>query len=101
MNMADQSASGAFGFEQIRALMRSGRRSGIAETLDFQLVEVAEGRAVFEGTPGTHAYNPIGSVHGGYAAPCSTPPAASRCTASWLQTKPTPRWRSKSPTIVR
>jgi uncharacterized protein (TIGR00369 family) len=23
---------------------------------------------VFEGTPGRHAYNPIGSVHGGYAA---------------------------------
>ena len=26
------------------------------------------GRAVFEGTPGEHAYNPIGMVHGGYAA---------------------------------
>ena len=68
MSMADEAAPGASGLEQIRALMRSGRRSGIVETLDFRLVEVAEGRAVFEGTPGIHAYNPIGSVHGGYAA---------------------------------
>jgi uncharacterized protein (TIGR00369 family) len=32
------------------------------------LVEVAEGYAVFEGTPGEYLYNPIGVVHGGWAA---------------------------------
>ena len=32
------------------------------------MVDVAEGFAAFEGVPGEHAYNPIGSVHGGYAA---------------------------------
>ena len=32
------------------------------------MVDVAEGYAAFEGIPGEHAYNPIGSVHGGYAA---------------------------------
>ncbi|WP_245443762.1 PaaI family thioesterase [Mesorhizobium sp. DCY119] len=26
------------------------------------------GRAIFEGRPSTAVYNPIGSVHGGYAA---------------------------------
>jgi uncharacterized protein (TIGR00369 family) len=31
-------------------------------------VEVAEGRVTFEGEPGEEHYNPIGSVHGGYAA---------------------------------
>jgi len=31
-------------------------------------VEVAEGFAAFEGTPGEQVYNPIGTVHGGYAA---------------------------------
>jgi uncharacterized protein (TIGR00369 family) len=59
---------GLSGLEQLRAMIAGGRRPGIAETLDFQLVEVEEGRAVFEGLPGVHAYNPIGMVHGGYAA---------------------------------
>ncbi len=58
----------ASGLEQLRALMASGRRPGIGASLDFNLVEVAEGHAVFEGVPGLHAYNPIGTVHGGYAA---------------------------------
>ncbi|MEA3151659.1 MAG: hypothetical protein QOD56_2598 [Gammaproteobacteria bacterium] len=56
------------GLAQIRAMMAAGARPPIADTLLFDLVEVSEGRAVFEATPGIHAYNPIGSVHGGYAA---------------------------------
>jgi uncharacterized protein (TIGR00369 family) len=31
-------------------------------------IELGEGRAVFEGEPGEEHYNPIGVVHGGYAA---------------------------------
>jgi uncharacterized protein (TIGR00369 family) len=38
----------------------------IAATLDFDLVEVDEGRAVFEGVPAEFHYNPIGVVHAGY-----------------------------------
>jgi uncharacterized protein (TIGR00369 family) len=56
------------GLEQLQALMASGQRPGIADSLDFSLTEVDKGVAVFEGTPGPHAYNPIGMVHGGYAA---------------------------------
>src|SRR5512144_402725 len=56
------------GLEQLRALMASGQRPGIADSLEFSLTEVDAGLAVFEGTPGQHAYNPIGMVHGGYAA---------------------------------
>jgi len=56
------------GLEQMQALIRAGGRAPIGETLEFQLVEVGDGLAVFEGTPGPHAYNPVGSVHGGYAA---------------------------------
>lgn len=56
------------GLEQLRALMDSGLRAGIADSLDFALIEVDAGLAVFEGTPGQHAYNPMGMVHGGYAA---------------------------------
>jgi uncharacterized protein (TIGR00369 family) len=67
-SLVDEVGPGLSGIEQLRALIASGRRPGIAESLDFDLVEADEGRAVFEGTPGPHAYNPIGSVHGGYAA---------------------------------
>ena len=40
----------------------------MAGTLGFRLVEVEEGRAVFEGYPEARHYNPIGTVHGGFAA---------------------------------
>ena len=40
----------------------------IAAALKFELVELEHGRAVFEGVPEFAFYNPIGSVHGGYAA---------------------------------
>jgi uncharacterized protein (TIGR00369 family) len=40
----------------------------IADTLDFSLVEVGEGRAVFQGTPQLKHYNPLGGVHGGWYA---------------------------------
>lgn len=56
------------GLEQLRAMLAAGRRPGIAESLEFALVEVERGFAAFEGVPGRHAYNPIGMVHGGYAA---------------------------------
>jgi uncharacterized protein (TIGR00369 family) len=56
------------GLSQLRALMASGRKPGILVALDFEFVEVEASRAVFAGTPGQHAYNPIGTVHGGNAA---------------------------------
>jgi uncharacterized protein (TIGR00369 family) len=68
MSLADEVAAGQSGIEQLRALMASGRRPGIGIALDFNLVEVGDGSAVFAGTPGQHAYNPLGIVHGGYAA---------------------------------
>lgn len=40
----------------------------MCELLGFRLVEVDDGRAVFEGTPGFQHYNPLGVVHGGLAA---------------------------------
>jgi len=40
----------------------------IARTLDFSLMEVAEGRAVFQGKPGPAHLNPMGGVHGGWYA---------------------------------
>jgi uncharacterized protein (TIGR00369 family) len=40
----------------------------IAVLLRMGPAEIAEGRVVFEGEPGEEHYNPIGLVHGGYAA---------------------------------
>jgi len=40
----------------------------ITRTLDFYLLEVERGRAVFLGLPQFAHYNPIGSVHGGWHA---------------------------------
>lgn len=50
--------------------IREGRLPGppIAKLMGLRLTEVAHGRAVFEGIPTPDHYNPIGSVHGGYAA---------------------------------
>ena len=68
MNMSAEAGEGLSGLEQLRALMAAGRRPGIGEALDFTLAEIEVGFAAFEGVPGLHAYNPIGAVHGGYAA---------------------------------
>jgi uncharacterized protein (TIGR00369 family) len=56
------------GLELLRSWIAAGRRPPMAETLDVNLVEVDTGRAVFAGTPGAMHYNPLGVVHGGYAA---------------------------------
>ncbi|TFB46303.1 PaaI family thioesterase [Cryobacterium tagatosivorans] len=68
ISLFDEIAPGLPGLEQLRAMIASGRRPGMGESLDFTLVEADEGRAVFESVPGRQAYNPIGTVHGGYAA---------------------------------
>jgi len=40
----------------------------IAKTLDFLVVEVGPGHAVFQGTPLQRHLNPLGTVHGGWFA---------------------------------
>jgi len=39
----------------------------ISETLTFWLVEIGDGFAAFEGEPGDHLRNPMGTTHGGWA----------------------------------
>lgn len=56
------------GLAQMQAFKAEGRIAPIASTMDFELVEVDKGFAAFEGVPGEFHYNPIGTVHGGYAA---------------------------------
>lgn len=68
MNITAQLSPGLTGLEQMKAMAESGGRAPIGQTMGFALAEVEEGRVVFEATPGLHVYNPIGTVHGGYAA---------------------------------
>jgi uncharacterized protein (TIGR00369 family) len=68
MNVIEESAGTLSGIEQLRALKAAGRRPPIADTFDFDLAEIEKGRVVFAGIPGANALNPIGSIHGGYAA---------------------------------
>jgi uncharacterized protein (TIGR00369 family) len=39
----------------------------IAELIGFDLIEASPGKAVFEGMPAFRHYNPLGTVHGGFA----------------------------------
>ena len=69
--------TGVVPLEQVRTLsgleflgaIAAGRLPAppISAVLGFRLVEVAHGRAVFEGWPQSAFYNPLGSVHGGWA----------------------------------
>ena len=60
---------GRTGMEVMHAMLRGELPyPPIAKTLDFQLLEVSEGRALFQGTPGPSHLNPMGSVHGGWYA---------------------------------
>jgi uncharacterized protein (TIGR00369 family) len=68
MRLVDEVGGNLDGLSQLRALIASGRKPGILVALQFDFVEVEAGRAVFAGTPGEYAYNPIGAVHGGWAA---------------------------------
>ena len=56
------------GLELLRGFITAGKRPPMAVTLGFDLVEIEPGRAVFAGTPAANTYNPLGVVHGGYAA---------------------------------
>ena len=39
----------------------------ISQTMSFWLTEIGDGVAAFEGEPGVHLLNPMGTVHGGWA----------------------------------
>lgn len=68
MNLLHEIGPHLSGLEQLKAMLAADRRPGIGETLDIRLVKVEDGRAVLEATPGVHLYNPVGTVHGGFAA---------------------------------
>jgi uncharacterized protein (TIGR00369 family) len=63
-----ESGRATSGIEFLRAMIEGKLPSPpIAQLMGFRLVEVDNGLAIFECTPGEQHYNPIGVVHGGLA----------------------------------
>ncbi|MDD2545822.1 MAG: PaaI family thioesterase [Burkholderiaceae bacterium] len=61
--------AGLSGLQIMQAMLRGELPTPpMAHTLDFRLIEVGEGLAVFQGTPGAAHLNPMGTVHGGWFA---------------------------------
>jgi uncharacterized protein (TIGR00369 family) len=60
---------GLSGVEMLAAMI-AGKlpRAPMSRTLDFLLVHVEPGVAIFQGRPSLDHYNPLGSVHGGWFA---------------------------------
>jgi uncharacterized protein (TIGR00369 family) len=64
-----EQVAGKTGIEMMQAMLRGELPyPPMAKTLDFGLLEVEPGRAVFQGTPGLQHLNPMGGVHGGWYA---------------------------------
>ena len=60
---------GKTGLEQMQAMLDGLLPfAPIAKTLDFSLIRVGPGVALFQGRPGPAHFNPMGSVHGGWFA---------------------------------
>ena len=68
MRMIDQFEVGLSGLEVLQKLIEAGGKPPIGETLDFVFLDAGDGWATFKGRPGPQHYNPLGTVHGGYAA---------------------------------
>jgi len=66
--MTTEIEDGPDGLQQLQAMLTGNLKAPIGEKLGFRLAEVERGHVVFEGEPDRSVYNPIGSVHGGYAA---------------------------------
>ena len=64
-----EQVAGKTGLETMQAMLRGELPyPPIAKTLDFTLMEVSEGVAIFQGTPGPAHLNPMGTIHGGWYA---------------------------------
>ena len=61
--------AGKTGLEQMQAMLDGLLPfAPIAKTLDFSLIRVSSGAALFQGKPGPAHFNPMGGVHGGWFA---------------------------------
>lgn len=54
------------GLQNLERMRDAGGTAPLGKLMDFRLVEVGDGFAVFEGNPAQEHYNPAGTVHGGW-----------------------------------
>ncbi len=67
--LAPEAMRSLSGLELMRGMFAGDHpRPPFGQLLGFHGGEVGDGWVVFEGVPGPQHYNPIGTVHGGYAA---------------------------------
>ncbi len=63
-----EEVAGMFGRETLQEVIDGHLPAPpISRTLSFWLVEAGEGFAAFEGEPNENIYNPLGTIHGGWA----------------------------------
>jgi uncharacterized protein (TIGR00369 family) len=79
--LANPREAGGMSGKQLLQAIIDGRlpQAPISKTLSFWLVEVGDGFAAFEGDPGPHLLNPMGTVHGGWALTLIDSAAACAC----------------------
>ncbi len=64
-----EQVAGKTGLEVMQGLLAGELpHAHMAKTLDFMMIEVGPGLAIFQGTPGEQHLNPLGTVHGGWFA---------------------------------
>lgn len=61
--------AGKTGLEVMQAMLNGEiPYAAIAKTLDFTIISVSKGVAIFQGTPLAQHLNPLGTIHGGWVA---------------------------------
>jgi hypothetical protein len=73
MNLLDEAGEGLDGLSQVRAMLASGRKPGIARSLDFQLAEIESGRRCLQARPASMLTTPSEWFTAGMPQPCSIP----------------------------
>ncbi|MET3493033.1 PaaI family thioesterase [Variovorax boronicumulans] len=64
-----EQVAGKTGLEVMQAMLNGDiPYAAIAKTLDFTIISVSKGVAVFQGTPLAQHLNPLGTIHGGWVA---------------------------------
>lgn len=64
-----EQVSGKTGLEIMQAMLRGDiPYAAIAKTLDFTVISISPGVAIFQGTPLPQHLNPLGTIHGGWVA---------------------------------
>ncbi len=68
MNLLHEIGQHLSGLELLARMVEADHRPGMGKTLGIRLAEAEDGRVLLEAEPDIKVYNPMGTVHGGFAA---------------------------------